>query len=278
MKRRVTFKDRDRNIFNVKVNLEKKEKGLVFSASADCGTSCGQCLGSIKPANEAQKSLVEIWKKYHLNDMHAGTEKQEEALTKCKSNDYDSQVKFLKSQKLYTDKGYKYGTGWLTRELPKNIEEVLRELLDKIEQLEVETKQSKMYSEMDKQEKEEYKNTILKNFTEHSPKYILAFSANQGLTLEETKEIDLDGHDLSYGGVDYLVGDYDDLEQIARDYLTDDPELWKMAVEADRTTKSLDEWADDVINMDGIGSILNGYDGSEDFEEVNGETIYIVRR
>lgn len=80
--------------------------------------------------------FLDVWKKHHLNDMHAGTPKQEEALNKWRAKHkiagwaYDKEVKYLKSIRLYNDKGHKYGTGWLRREVPKEAKDFLKSLPD----------------------------------------------------------------------------------------------------------------------------------------------------
>ena len=66
-------------------------------------------------------------------------------------------------------------------------------------------------------------------------------------------------------------------EDKARDYLGDD-EGWKMAVESGNTELSKEDWIDMVINTDGLGSILNGYDGTNDDIELNGTDYFICRR
>lgn len=63
----------------------------------------------------------------------------------------------------------------------------------------------------------------------------------------------------------------------ARDYLEDDEYLWKQAVESGNTTEGFNDWIDSVLNMDGRGSILGGYDGCEESEEINGTDYYIYR-
>src|SRR5574344_1213081 len=72
--------------------FENDKHQIVFSA---CGTVWnskhtdsvmgGQCLNNgvlknIAPRNSKEKAVIEMWKKYHLNDMHAGTPAQEAAL------------------------------------------------------------------------------------------------------------------------------------------------------------------------------------------------------
>jgi hypothetical protein len=74
--------------------------------------------------------IKSIWKQWHLNDLKAGTKRQEKALAKMggvNANKYDEQVNFLKKKRIYNDKGYKFGTSWLVEELPNDVEkEVMR--------------------------------------------------------------------------------------------------------------------------------------------------------
>lgn len=68
--------------------------------------------------------LMYVWDNYHLNDLTAGTVRQEEALKEWKkSNEYDytAACNYLKSIDLYEDNGYRYGTSWLCREIPEDI-------------------------------------------------------------------------------------------------------------------------------------------------------------
>ena len=88
---------------------------------------CGQCLDelaqypSIKN-NPKFKQVYEWWKKWHLNDMHAGTQRQEAALEQAGvtgwANNYTECCKYLESIDLLVDNGYKFGTSWLKREIP----------------------------------------------------------------------------------------------------------------------------------------------------------------
>ena len=70
--------------------------------------------------------LYEIWKRWHLNDMRAGTFVQEEILRQAKAsgvqlNDYDEACNYLQRFDAYVDEGYKYGTRWLKEELPQEV-------------------------------------------------------------------------------------------------------------------------------------------------------------
>ena len=97
---------------------------------------CGQCLDELKPLLEGNKTFEELyrlWKLYHLNDMHAGTVAQEEALEKAGltnyGNEYEKCCDYLKSINLYDDNGYKFGHGWLKRDIPEEDLKRIKELL-----------------------------------------------------------------------------------------------------------------------------------------------------
>jgi hypothetical protein len=72
--------------------------------------------------------IVDLWRKYHLNDMHPGTVEQEQAIQEgidnnlFLRNDYVTKVAYLQSIDLYEveyeGKPYKYGSAWLFREIP----------------------------------------------------------------------------------------------------------------------------------------------------------------
>ena len=74
---------------------------------------------------------------------------------------------------------------------------------------------------------------------------------------------------------EYRVLTDGEADDAADDYL--DEYQWKEAVRADMTTSSYDDWKEYVISEDGRGSLLNGYDGTEDSEDVEGTTYYIYR-
>ena len=91
--------------------------------------SCGQVLDDLNP-NEYEngqtlRRIIMIWKKYHLNDLTAGTIKQEQLLKKFTSRpvgwSYTDDVDYLKSKNALVDKGYTYGHSWLTKTIPSSI-------------------------------------------------------------------------------------------------------------------------------------------------------------
>ena len=123
---------------DVEIELRTSDKGKEL---AICGTiwnprktdcySAGQNLDTIAELIHTDEfnEIYRFWKLYHLNGMHAGTEKQEEALKNCPSKDYAEQCEYLESIDLLIDNGYRYGTSWLFREIPaddlKRIEEII---------------------------------------------------------------------------------------------------------------------------------------------------------
>lgn len=91
----------------------------------------GQIYDSIFAPNETVSKLIEFWKEYHLNDMCAGTKAQTELIkTMNEKFDYDRVCDFLEKNNMIVDKGYRYGTNWLSREFPKD------ELMRIIEEIE----------------------------------------------------------------------------------------------------------------------------------------------
>lgn len=127
------------NAVTVEINLRESKKGLVFTASGYVWNLPhtdiligGQCLGELATFrklrnNKTFKIIFEMWEKYHLNDMHAGTPEQENALKEAKekglnSNNYTLACEYLKSVGLYEvkheGKPYKYGHSWLYSPIP----------------------------------------------------------------------------------------------------------------------------------------------------------------
>lgn len=130
----------------VTIRYEKKEKGYVFSATGDiwnCNHSdiyCGgQCLDTIAEYvdNPVFKEIHELWKLYHLNDMHAECVHQAElgwrelAMRYVAVNDKFGKVKnellgWLRESEHPEGLlcrpcpvcGYKYGTSWNFFEIP----------------------------------------------------------------------------------------------------------------------------------------------------------------
>lgn len=102
--------------------LLKSERNLI---------SAGQCLDDAKEL--LPERLVQIWEYWHLNDMRAGTFAQEQALKEVKDSFdrldwYTQACAYLESIGLLYDNGYKYGSAWLTEELPEDVIEYVKNL------------------------------------------------------------------------------------------------------------------------------------------------------
>lgn len=118
--------------------------GTVWNARhTDC-VCCGQCLDEIAKYRrqlsdpELFDSIYDLWKKYHLNGMHAGTPEQEKAIEEWKAEgnryEYTAVCEMLKRRGLYevnytglsvgrryNNEPYKYGHAWLIQELPGDV-------------------------------------------------------------------------------------------------------------------------------------------------------------
>ena len=69
--------------------------------------------------------LYNVWQRWHLNDLRAGTPKQEAEIRKYKAAagryEYKEACDWLEKANLLVDNGYRYGTAWLKEEVPKYI-------------------------------------------------------------------------------------------------------------------------------------------------------------
>ena len=135
----------------------------VYTELSICGTvwnqphtDCimgGQCLDDMYPYlkyNALFREIHELWKKYHLNGMHAGTPEQEKAVEQWKQNtgkryDYTEVCEYLKSIRLYevmftgctvgrryNNEPYKYGHGWVIQELPGDVLLRIEHIIDTV--------------------------------------------------------------------------------------------------------------------------------------------------
>ena len=101
-----------------------------------CG---GQCLDTIAEYIDTPlfNEIYRLWKAYHLNDMHSGTEEQEAELDRWHSGSdrysYEDDVKHLKDVNLYEvqydGKPYKYGSGWLYRPIPEDDLSIIKKII-----------------------------------------------------------------------------------------------------------------------------------------------------
>lgn len=166
MKRTISFGKIDfngcgRKINEVDVEVEYEDgrftvSGGIWNARGTYPEIFGQCLDEIKqflPNDLLFSRIYRLWKLYHLNDMHAGTPKQEEAVDKWlaqtgKTYDFIEVLEYLDSIGLATvpakkadpyrkpnsqnfGKQYTYGNEWLMWPIPA---EDVQEIKDIIQQ------------------------------------------------------------------------------------------------------------------------------------------------
>lgn len=67
------------------------------------------------------KRFFDVWDRWHLNDMQAGSPRQMDYLRLHPQTSYDAAVAILKGVNLYCDEGYTYGSAWLTEAVPADV-------------------------------------------------------------------------------------------------------------------------------------------------------------
>lgn len=92
MKQTVIFTDAKGNKVVFNAEITERNGYREFTASGEYCGSMGQCFDRVEPATESQAKLIELWHKWHLNGMNAGTDRQM-AITKGLS--YDEALKAL---------------------------------------------------------------------------------------------------------------------------------------------------------------------------------------
>ncbi len=121
--------------FPVFITIDYKDGRLSITGvegprqSGNCYGSCGQCR-NIEDWVARQCDVVKlkaIWDEWHLNDMKAGTPKQESILQGF-NGDYENRCAFLKDKNLLVDDGYTYGTAWKRVEVPADVLQWLKDL------------------------------------------------------------------------------------------------------------------------------------------------------
>lgn len=92
-------------------------------------SSCGQIqdtLGRLTDprfTKETLDQLKQVWDRWHLNDMRAGTPAQEDYLRENYKEryDYTKASELLREAGLNPDNGHKYGSAWLFEEVPDDV-------------------------------------------------------------------------------------------------------------------------------------------------------------
>lgn len=115
------------------VELEKITKYTTLSICGHSKYFAGQCKDEIRcfvkdDKNRNLGKILKLWDNWHLNDLNAGTSRQEECLKACESTDYDKRCEFLESKNLLVDRGYRFGTQWLVSDLPSEVKDEIMSL------------------------------------------------------------------------------------------------------------------------------------------------------
>jgi len=103
--------ERKPHVYTNRETLEEFEEYAQISFQGRGPMSCGQCNSHINPRTKGQKELLELWDKYHLNGMSAGTDVQMEYLYGGKyQQDYELFLKLFgqydaerRTQWMYSD-------------------------------------------------------------------------------------------------------------------------------------------------------------------------------
>lgn len=206
------------------------------------------------------------------------------------SKDYYVQCFFLALHGIYEDRGYKYGSSWLYDPLPDNIFEIVQNLCEtiKIEEEEYTNSLSPEFNMGD--EKFEPNSDIIEQVMElrECEEYEAIIFIALGMHLKCTygdlndtfQAIEEDARLYSANGIEYHIGTYEELENLADDIVHNDSEyeeFWREAVASKSTTSSLKDWLDSIISEDGWASVLNHWDGKYSSYQIDGQKICICR-
>lgn len=274
MERKLKFKSADGKSITVEVDvrtIENKQdwetlevipKRNEVSFSGQVGNhSFGQIYDDFVPT-EAQKPLVEFWIKHHLNGLCAGTKAQTEALENCESKEYKDQRAYLKSVGLLEDRGYEYGSGWLSRPFP---EDELDDILDAVEKEEAERVAERKSVDFDNREELDRLFELIDERLGADPYPVIALMMHLGLNEDDIDDIEcLSDNNFCYKDDYYYAGDYSDLEDIADDRI--DRSMWVDAVVNDFTSDGFEEWKEKWIEEDLASALGSMEDECHEYE------------
>lgn len=129
--------------YRIKIDLKYSEgkfscsweihKRSPYGARCICAGQCEDEINKILKGDELRAKIYDQRKRNHLNDLHAGTKRQEERLKangiKGRASNYAETCKKLEKAGILIDNGYKFWTGRQTREISKEDDAKIKELL-----------------------------------------------------------------------------------------------------------------------------------------------------
>lgn len=100
----------------------------------------GQIPDTLRKLNATQdapsddvEALCDLWDRWHLNDLRAGTETQDAMLASLKMNGQPYEARCLALGDFIEDRGYRYGSAWLYEPIPDDVLAELVRLLDALD-------------------------------------------------------------------------------------------------------------------------------------------------
>lgn len=145
MKKTITFKS---GKYTTQADVELNDGAFSASAYLCKGKeeiAGGQCFSTVLCEvpelrnNALFMEIVALWETYHLNDLHAGTMKQEGYLEQyskwhggnlLSADNYKEACEVLKSAGLFDDNGVKYGQTWVKWELPNDVVNRIKKVME----------------------------------------------------------------------------------------------------------------------------------------------------
>lgn len=120
----ITFKDKRLSISG---DIWEKQRGRWVNSGG------GQCYEELLNEFPLSAPLVELWQRWHLNDLNAGDAVQQSYLralknTGWKYTSYDYACEQFKSVGLLVHDGYKYGSAWKFEKVPARVLNELKKM------------------------------------------------------------------------------------------------------------------------------------------------------
>lgn len=113
--------------------------GIYHNGNMVCGGQIYDNLLEFFPNHSKIARLIQLWKRWHLNDLKAGTRSQNAFVLGYRAgqdsdkHEYDAICEALKKVDLYEDQGYTYGSCWLFEPIPSEVIEEIKSLADPLD-------------------------------------------------------------------------------------------------------------------------------------------------